>query len=119
MITYQGGFSSIAEERSPLVQLTKETVISLDYVSSTRSKMFVASIMRMMQGTYTPTSPAKKDINQKDLKDSLADGLGDDDEESLDWWTKYFASVDAMIEVMISTTLGCYIQTLYFKFILQ
>ena len=22
-----------------------------------------------------------------------------DDEESMDWWTKYFASVDAMIEV--------------------
>ena len=51
------------------------------------------------QGTYTPTSPAKKDINQKDLKDSLADGLGEDDEESMDWWTKYFASVDLMIKV--------------------
>ena len=25
----------------------------------------------------------------------------DDDEESMDWWTKYFASVDAMIEVRI------------------
>ena len=61
--------------------------------------MIVAIIMRMMQGTYTPTSPAKKDINQKDLKDSLAEGLGDDDEESLDWWTKYFASVDLMIKV--------------------
>lgn len=24
----------------------------------------------------------------------------DDDEESMDWWTKYFASVDAMIEVI-------------------
>ena len=24
----------------------------------------------------------------------------EDDEESMDWWTKYFASVDAMIEVM-------------------
>ena len=53
-----------------------------------------------MQGTYTPTSPAKKDINQKDLKDSLADGLGEDDEESMDWWTKYFASVDLMIKVV-------------------
>ena len=28
-----GGFSTIAEEKSPLVQLTKETIISLDYVS--------------------------------------------------------------------------------------
>ena len=29
-----GGFSTIAEEKSPLVQLTKETIISLDYVSN-------------------------------------------------------------------------------------
>ena len=29
------------------------------------------------------------------------DSLIDDDEESMDWWTKYFASVDAMIEVSI------------------
>ena len=27
------GFSTITEEKSPLVQLTKETIISLDYVS--------------------------------------------------------------------------------------
>ena len=27
------------------------------------------------------------------------DELQDDEEESMDWWTKYFASVDAMIEV--------------------
>ena len=25
----------------------------------------------------------------------------DDDEESMDWWTKYFASVDNMIEVRL------------------
>ena len=25
----------------------------------------------------------------------------DDDEESMDWWTKYFASVDNMIEVIL------------------
>ena len=90
-----GGFSTIAEEKSPLVQLAKETIISLDYVG-------VSSFLNVnigAQGTYTPTSPAKKDINQKDLKDSLADGLGEDDEESMDWWTKYFASVDLMIKV--------------------
>ena len=29
----------------------------------------------------------------------MADGLGEDDEESMDWWTKYFASVDLMIKV--------------------
>ena len=89
------GFSTIAEEKSPLVQLAKETIISLDYVSV--SSFINANIGA--QGTYTPTSPAKKDINQKDLKDSLADGLGEDDEESMDWWTKYFASVDLMIKV--------------------
>ena len=27
-----------------------------------------------------------------------------DDEESMDWWTKYFASVDAMIEVRKTTS---------------
>ena len=92
---FSNGFSSIAEEKSPLVQLAKETIISLDYVG-------VSSFLNVnigAQGTYTPTSPAKKDINQKDLKDSLADGLGEDDEESMDWWTKYFASIDTMIEV--------------------
>ena len=90
-----GGFSTIAEEKSPLVQLAKETIISLDYVSVS----FFLNVNIGAQGTYTPTSPAKKDINQKDLKDSLADGLGEDDEESMDWWTKYFASVDLMIKV--------------------
>ena len=28
------------------------------------------------------------------------DDILDDEEESMDWWTKYFASVDAMIEVI-------------------
>ena len=28
-----------------------------------------------------------------------SDDILDDEEESMDWWTKYFASVDAMIEV--------------------
>ena len=28
------------------------------------------------------------------------DEILDDEEESMDWWTKYFASVDAMIEVI-------------------
>ena len=31
------------------------------------------------------------------------DSLIDDDEESMDWWTKYFASVDAMIDVRMQT----------------
>ena len=30
---------------------------------------------------------------------SATDDILDDEEESMDWWTKYFASVDAMIEV--------------------
>ena len=28
----------------------------------------------------------------------------EEDEESMDWWTKYFASIDTMIEVRISSS---------------
>ena len=33
------------------------------------------------------------------------DDILDDEEESMDWWTKYFASVDAMIEVIRTRSL--------------
>ena len=33
------------------------------------------------------------------------DEILDDEEESMDWWTKYFASVDAMIEVIRTRSL--------------
>jgi hypothetical protein len=58
--------------------------------------------MLYFQGTCSPVSPAKKDINNKDIRDanSLNDD-SDDDEESMDWWTKYFASLDKMIMVNI------------------
>ena len=41
-------------------------------------------------------SSGKKSSPKHDVVDDV-----DDDEESMDWWTKYFASVDAMIEVII------------------
>ena len=66
-------------EGSPLLPPAKETVISLDY------------------GTYTPTSPAKKDVSLKDIKDANDDD-DYDDEDAMDWWSKYFASVDLMIK---------------------
>ena len=39
-------------------------------------------------------SSGKKSSPKHDIVEEV-----DDDEESMDWWTKYFASVDAMIEV--------------------
>ena len=39
---------------------------------------------------------------KKSKDDAALDVDMDDDEDSMDWWTKYFASVDAMIEVMQS-----------------
>lgn len=43
-------------------------------------------------GAASMFAPKKKPV-QEQTEDL------DDDEESMDWWTKYFASVDAMIEV--------------------
>ncbi|XP_046390175.1 otoferlin-like isoform X2 [Ischnura elegans] len=63
------------EEQSPL--LLKHPQASLDY------------------GTSHPTKKEKTEANKK-RKMSMDDG--DDDEESRDWWTKYFASIEAMIE---------------------
>merc|ERR1719336_1444847 len=69
---------------------SKETVISLDY------------------GTYTPVSPYKEANghmkgNGAAAGEMVAPAATDDaeeDEESMDWWTKYFASIDTMIEIM-------------------
>lgn len=41
----------------------------------------------------------KAESSKKKKRESL-DEL-EDDEESRDWWTKYFASVEAMIEVRL------------------
>ena len=41
-----GGFSTITEEKSPLVQLTKETIISLDYVSYFISEINIALVVK-------------------------------------------------------------------------
>ena len=85
------------------------------------------------QGTYAiPRAQAEREMNEnlgnvKGSQPAIKDSFGkksspkhdvvedmDDDEESMDWWTKYFASVDAMIEVMIFTSLDRNIQILYF-----
>ena len=53
-------------------------------------------------GTSASIGSAAKKMQTKDhLHLGNADNadLIDDEEESMDWWTKYFASVDAMIEV--------------------
>ena len=93
-IVTENGFPAV--EDSPLLN-SKETLISLDYVQLER-KLLKFNVV--FQGTCSPVSPAKKDINNKDIRDanSLNDD-SDDDEESMDWWTKYFASLDKMIMV--------------------
>ncbi|CAB4068037.1 OTOF [Lepeophtheirus salmonis] len=63
-------------ELTPLVPKAKDSLITLDY------------------GTYAIPNGCGLDISMV-IKPMI---LIDDDEESLDWWSKYFASVDAMIE---------------------
>ena len=38
------------------------------------------------------------DVNNKDIKDANNDD-SDDEGANMDWWTKYFASLDKMIMV--------------------
>ena len=88
------GYSAV--EDSPLLT-SKETLITLDYVNTVLQSQ---KIIYKFQGTCSPVSPAKKDINNKDIKDANSvNDDSDDDEESMDWWTKYFASLDKMIMV--------------------
>ena len=88
------GYSAV--EDSPLLT-SKETLITLDYVNTLLQSQ---KIISKLQGTCSPVSPAKKDINNKDIKDANSvNDDSDDDEESMDWWTKYFASLDKMIMV--------------------
>nr|CAD7397049.1 unnamed protein product [Timema cristinae] len=67
------------KEVSPLLPKAKDTPIMLDY------------------GTSQPTKKELKTEVNKKRKQSLSDEV-DNDEASRDWWTKYFASVEAMIE---------------------
>ena len=52
-----------------------------------------------IQGTGQPATKKelKTEANKKQ-KQSLPED-GDNDESSRDWWTKYFSSIEAMIEV--------------------
>ena len=71
--------------------------------------------MTTFQGTCSPVSPAKKDINNKDIRDANSvNDDSDDDEESMDWWTKYFASLDKMILVKIHNYFS-YFESTYFQ----
>nr|CAD7423852.1 unnamed protein product [Timema monikensis] len=70
------------KEVSPLLPKAKDTPIMLDY------------------GTSQPTKKELKTEVNKKRKQSLSDEV-DNDEASRDWWTKYFASVEAMIELAL------------------
>lgn len=65
-----------SKERSPL--LPKEVSITIGY------------------GTQEPTKKMKTEINRK-RKQSIDEDV-DDEEGNRDWWTKYFASVERMID---------------------
>lgn len=52
----------------------------------------------MQSGPGTLQSKREKTETNRKRKMSMAQSA-DDDEDSKDWWTKYFASVEAMIEV--------------------
>jgi hypothetical protein len=54
----------------------------------------------MQSGPGTLQSKREKTETNRKRKMSMAHSA-DDDEASKDWWTKYFASVEAMIEVCI------------------
>ena len=57
------------------------------------------------QGTYTPISPVREANGGSRCGVAPSSGVPspveevEEDEESHDWWTKYFASIDTMIEV--------------------
>ena len=56
-------------------------------------------------------SSGKKSSPKHDIVEEV-----DDDEESMDWWTKYFASVDAMIEVYCSSSFSYPLVDIYFLY---
>ena len=94
----------------------------------------IQSINSFLQGTYAipksqgesskagetiTSSPGPTKIKAKEHSSATSandDSLIDDDEESMDWWTKYFASVDAMIDVRMQTISYSVLETQSVKF---
>ncbi|XP_069175829.1 otoferlin isoform X3 [Procambarus clarkii] len=67
-------------ERSPLLQ--KDTIITIDYGSGAVSKL---------------VSVAKKEKAEMNKRRKQSIDVEEDDEENRDWWTKYFASLEAVV----------------------
>lgn len=61
--------------------------------------IYSCNVLLCIQGTGQPANKKelKTEANKK-RKQSLPEDT-DNDESSRDWWTKYFASMEAMIEV--------------------
>ena len=55
-------------------------------------------LVKKQSGPGTLQSKREKTETNRKRKMSMTQSA-DDDEDSKDWWTKYFASVEAMIEV--------------------
>ncbi|XP_064096144.1 otoferlin-like isoform X4 [Macrobrachium nipponense] len=76
-----GSVSNKRDERSPLLQ--KDTIITIDYVGG-------SGAVSKLVGT---TKKEKTEANKR-RKQSLE--MEEEDEENRDWWTKYFASLEAV-----------------------
>lgn len=90
-VLYPNNYNEHIKERSPL--LPKDVNASLSY------------------GARDATKRMKTEANRK-RKPSLDDD-GDDEQGNRDWWTKYFASVEEMINqgMYLQTTKGIFIGT--------
>ncbi|KAK7066884.1 Protein kinase C conserved region 2 (CalB) [Halocaridina rubra] len=74
-----GSVAARGNEKSPLLQ--KDTIITIDYGSGAVSRVI------------GPTKKEKTEANKR-RKQSLE--IEEDEEENRDWWTKYFASLEAV-----------------------
>ncbi|XP_071746024.1 otoferlin isoform X2 [Lepeophtheirus salmonis] len=80
-------------ELTPLVPKAKDSLITLDY-----GTYAIPNGCGLDISSSTDNNKNKGSHGFNNQSGHQTDDLIDDDEESLDWWSKYFASVDAMIE---------------------
>lgn len=84
-----------SEKYSPVSDFT-----ILYLITYTFNFLFLSDIPFPQDLPYFSKKAMKTEFNRK-RKASMVEDYVDDDDESRDWWTKYFASVEATIEVRI------------------
>ena len=86
--------SSKAREMSNLDYLiTESSLMSPSHTTSSTWHKSKETLISMEHGTYIPVEASGPEKHPASGEEE------EDDEESNDWWTKYFASIDTMIEV--------------------